>query len=149
MPETGGSRLKQAIHVARAKAGIASDVQLALRAGVSYDTLMNWYGGKTVPRGHELNKVAKATGTTVWVLQAAYEGRPPDPPPLQDAIRDLVTLAGGLLSEVQAQREEWATERGARAELEASILESLQAVRRAANQRDGPEPGPPVDAAKR
>jgi transcriptional regulator with XRE-family HTH domain len=90
LTETGGARLKQAIHVARAKAGIASDVQLAQRAHVSYDTLMNWYGGKTVPRGHELEKVASATGTSLWVLQAAYEGRAPEPPPLQDTVRDLV-----------------------------------------------------------
>jgi transcriptional regulator with XRE-family HTH domain len=90
LAETGGARLKQAVHVARAKAGITSDVQLAQRARVSYDTLMNWFGGKTVPRGHELEKVAKATGTSLWVLQAAYEGRPADPPPLHDAIRDLV-----------------------------------------------------------
>ena len=106
MTETGGARLKKAVHVARAKAGIASDVQLAQRARVSYDTLMNWFGGKTVPRGHELEKVAKATGTSLWVLQAAYEGRPPDPPPIQDAIRELVAELNSLVGELQRDRSE-------------------------------------------
>ena len=102
MAESGGARLKQAVHVARAKAGITSDTQLALRANVSYDTLMNWYGGKTVPRGHELEKVAKATGTSLWVLQAAYEGRAPDPPPLQDAVRELVGELGRQTAAINA-----------------------------------------------
>jgi transcriptional regulator with XRE-family HTH domain len=104
LAESGGARLKQAVHVARAKAGITSDTQLALRANVSYDTLMNWYGGKTVPRGHELEKVAKATGTSLWVLQAAYEGRAPEPPPLQDAIRELVGGLSALVDELQQDR---------------------------------------------
>jgi len=82
--------LKRAIHVARERAGIPSDVQLAITAGVSYDTLMNWYGGRTQPRPNELKKVADAAGTTLINLMDAYEGRDPEPPTLVDAILQLV-----------------------------------------------------------
>jgi hypothetical protein len=47
MPLSGGLALKQAIHVARARTELTSDRQLATRAGVSYDTFMNWFGDKT------------------------------------------------------------------------------------------------------
>jgi transcriptional regulator with XRE-family HTH domain len=86
----GGQALKQAIHVARARAGITSDMELSRRADVSYDTFMNWYGDKTLPRGHEIKKVADALGVPYGDLMAAYEGRDLEPPPLQDAIRELI-----------------------------------------------------------
>lgn len=86
----GGAAIKQAIHVARAKAGITSDVQLAARSGVSYDTFMNWYGDKTTPRPAEVKRVADTLGISYGDLIAAYEGRDPEPQPLQDAIRDLI-----------------------------------------------------------
>ena len=89
-PLTGGQALKQAIHVARARADITSDMQLAVRAHVSYDTFMNWFGNKTVPRPHEVKKVADVLGVPYSDLIAAWEGRDIDPPPLQDAIRELV-----------------------------------------------------------
>lgn len=85
-----GARLKQAIHVARARANILYDTDLAVRAGVHYDTLMNWFSGKTVPRGSELRKVGQVLGVAYADLMAAYEGRPAEPPPLQDAIKELV-----------------------------------------------------------
>lgn len=84
-------RLKTAIHVAREKAGVPSDMQLSHRAGVSYDTLMNWYAGRTVPRPNELKKVADAAGTSLLSLMDAYEGRDPEPPTLVDAIQALVS----------------------------------------------------------
>jgi lambda repressor-like predicted transcriptional regulator len=90
MPLTGGQALKQAIHVARARTDMTSDMQLSTRAGVSYDTFMNWFGDKTVPRPHEVKKVADTLGIRYADLMAAWEGRPIDPPPLQDAIRELV-----------------------------------------------------------
>lgn len=86
----GGPALKQAIHVARARAGITSDMQLALQSGVHYDTLMNWYGGRTVPRPAEVKRVADTLGVSYGDLLAAYEGREPEPPELHDAIRELV-----------------------------------------------------------
>lgn len=86
----GGQALKVAIHVARAKTDMASDMALALRAGVHYDTLMNWYSERTTPRPHELSKVARALDVSLNDLMAAWEGRPIEPPPLQDAIRELV-----------------------------------------------------------
>lgn len=86
----GGQALKTAIHVARARAGILSDTALSLRAGVHYDTLMNWYSGRTTPRPFELSKVAKALDVPLNDLMSAWEGRPIEPPPLQDALRELV-----------------------------------------------------------
>lgn len=86
----GGQALKQAIHVARARTDMTSDTQLSIRAGVSYDTFMNWFGDKTTPRPAEVKKVADALGIRYAELMAAWEGRPIDPPPLQDAIRELV-----------------------------------------------------------
>lgn len=88
---TPGQALKQAIHVARARTELTADTQLARKAGVHYDTLMNWYGDKTVPRPAEVKRVADALGIPYSDLMAAYEGTDPAPQPLQDAIRDLIT----------------------------------------------------------
>jgi hypothetical protein len=62
---SGGQALKQAIHVARARTDLTSDMGLARRAGVSYDTFMNWFGDKTVPRPHEVKKVADVLGRSL------------------------------------------------------------------------------------
>jgi transcriptional regulator with XRE-family HTH domain len=86
----GGKALKQAIHVARARTDITSDAQLALRSGVHYDTFMNWFGDKTVPRPHEVKKVADVLGVRYGDLLAAYEGHDPQPPELHVVIRELV-----------------------------------------------------------
>lgn len=85
-----GARLKEAIHVARIRAGITSDTQLSLRAGVHYDTLQNWYSGRTMPRAAALRMVADALGVRYSDLQDAYDGRDPEPPTLVDAIQELV-----------------------------------------------------------
>jgi transcriptional regulator with XRE-family HTH domain len=105
MPKKGSAALKQAIHVARARAGVTSDMQLALRAHVSYDTLMNWFSGRTVPRPHELKKVADSLGASYGDLMAAYEGRDPEPQPLQDAVRDLTAAVRALIVEIREERE--------------------------------------------
>lgn len=88
--EGGGKALRQAIHVARARAGMTTDTEVALAAGVSYDTLMNWYGDKTTPRPGEVRRVAIALGARFADLMAAYDGTDPEPVPLQDAIRELI-----------------------------------------------------------
>jgi len=88
--QAAGKRLQRAIHVARARANILYDTELAIKAGVSYDTLMNWYGGKTVPRGVELRRVATFLGIKYADLMAAYEGTDPEPPELTEVIRELV-----------------------------------------------------------
>lgn len=86
----GGVALKRAIHVARAEAGFTTDRQVADAAGISYDTLMNWYGDKTTPRPTEVKRVALALGARFADFMAAYEGIDPEPVPLQDAIRELI-----------------------------------------------------------
>lgn len=124
MPQSGGQALKRAIHVARAKADITSDIQLALQAQVSYDTLMNWYSDRTVPRGAELKKVAKALGMRYAELEAAYDGVDPEPPPLQDAIKELVVALRPLVEQatdgIEARLRAVETELALRAQREAA-----------------------------
>ena len=86
----GGKALKRAIHVARARTDMTSDMELARRAHVSYDTLMNWYGDKTVPRPHEVKKVGDVLGVSYSDLIAAWEGKDPEPAALVDKIDELV-----------------------------------------------------------
>jgi transcriptional regulator with XRE-family HTH domain len=105
----GGAALKRAVRVARARTEITSDMELARRASVHYDTLMNWYGGRTTPRPFEVKKVAAVLGVPYGELMAAYEGYDPEPPPLQDAVRELVGEMRALIAEsrlARAQQEE-------------------------------------------
>lgn len=98
-----GQRLRSAVHVARARAGIDSDTALAIAAGVHYDTLMNWYSGKTTPRPAEVRKVAAVLRVPLSDLMDAYDGRETEPPALQAAIRELVIE---LRADRLARREE-------------------------------------------
>lgn len=98
----GGAALKQAIHIARAKAGITSDVALSAKARVHYDTLMHWYGDKTVPRGAELKRVAEALGVGYADLLAAYEGTDAEPPELSAAIREQTAAIKELVAAIRA-----------------------------------------------
>lgn len=86
--------LKRAIRAARGQAGIESDTALALRSGVHLQTLQNWMYGKTTPRPSELHKVARLLDLRLDDLMAVYEGRDPEPKPLQDAIRELIDQLG-------------------------------------------------------
>jgi transcriptional regulator with XRE-family HTH domain len=85
-----GAGLKQAIHIARERAELTSDVQVADKSGVSYDTLMNWFGNKTTPRPHQIRKVADALGVRFSDLMDAWEGRETEPPALHAVIRELI-----------------------------------------------------------
>ena len=91
--------LKRAIRAARNRADMKSDQELALRAGVHLHTIQNWMYGKTVPRPSELAKVAQALDMSMADLMAVYEGRDPEPPSLQDAIRE---LAGAIETQAAA-----------------------------------------------
>lgn len=99
-----GQRLKRAIHVARARKGITSDAALSADSGIAYDTLYNWYSGRTTPRGHELRKLSLFLGVAFSELQAVYDGVDPEPPPLQDAVRDLVDTLRDLVLELRYTR---------------------------------------------
>lgn len=82
---------------------MTSDTQLSLRAQVHYDTLQNWYSGRTVPRPSELRKVADALGIRYADLQDAYDGRDPEPPTLVDAIEELIVeLRAGRREQAEA-----------------------------------------------
>lgn len=100
----GGQALKTAVHVHREQAGITSDRQLSARAGVHYDTLMNWYAGRTLPRPAELKKVADVLGVRLVELMDVYEGRDPAPPELVEVIGELVVELRLMLSELRAGR---------------------------------------------
>lgn len=131
---SGGQALKQAIHVARARTDMTSDMALATRAGVHYDTLMNWFGNRTVPRPHEVSKIARALNVPMADLLAAWEGRDLEPPPLQDALRDLVGEISALIAE----------SRLARAQQDEATMALLRAV--GALARSGPNwPETPAD----
>lgn len=135
--KAAGLRLKKAIHVARARANILYDTDLAVRAGVSYDTLMNWYGGKTVPRGAELRRVGHTLGVQYADLMAAFEGKEPEPPELTAVLRDQVAAINDLVEELRLQRAE-----------QAGAMEGIaRALGVAASIREGggsiPSSGPP------
>lgn len=101
-----GQRLKRAIHVARARLGLTSDVQVSSQAGVSYDTLMNWYSGRTTPRPYELRKVAVALQVAYSELWAIYEGLDPEPLPLTEAVQGLTERLEDLIAELRLTRAE-------------------------------------------
>ena len=128
MPSTSGQRLKRAIHIARARAGITSDMKLSIASGVHYDTLMNWYGDKTVPRPAEVKKVAEALGEPFANLMAAYDGREPEPLPLTDAVTGLVTEVRSLVGEMRRDRIEDEKRRAQQDEMNVTILRALGAL---------------------
>lgn len=99
-----GQRLKRAIHVARAARNIDSDVQLSFAADVSYDTFMNWFGGRTVPRPAELRKVARALEIPYADLWSAYEDIEVEPVPLSEAVRELVPELRELIAELRKRQ---------------------------------------------
>lgn len=103
-PRARGQRLRHAIHEARAAAGIDSDNQLALRANVHYDTLMNWYRGATVPRPSSVRQIADVLGVSYGDLLAAYDGREPAAVPLEQAVADLIVeIRVAVVGERQAR----------------------------------------------
>lgn len=112
--------LKRAIRSWRNRAGITSDQELALRAGVHVQTLQNWMYGKTTPRPDQVSRVAQVLNVPMADLMAIYEGRPIEPPPLQDAIRELI-------SELRASRREQ----------HESMMALLQAVQALVNSPNG------------
>jgi transcriptional regulator with XRE-family HTH domain len=138
-----GRALKQAIHVARARAGILYDTDLAVRAGVSYDTLMNWYGGRTRPRGKEMQRVASTLGVPYASLEAAYEGRDPEPQPLQDAVRDLTGAVRELVTEMREDRGRLTR----RVEDSAAAFEDVVRLLREQQPKDGGEVPPATNRA--
>jgi hypothetical protein len=104
-PTDGALRLKEAIHVGYVKAGYTSLMQVALASHVHYDTFMNWFSGQTRPRGAELQKVASTIGVPYADLEAVYEGREPEPQPLQDAVAELTAAVRELVAEIREDRE--------------------------------------------
>ena len=96
--------LKRAIRSARSEAGIRSDQELALKAGVHIQTIQNWMYGKTTPRPSELEKVAQALDMSMADLMAIYEGRDPAPPALQDVMRELTDEIHQLVVEMREDR---------------------------------------------
>lgn len=113
-----GQALRQAIHEARPKVGIDSDADLALRAGVHYDTLMNWFRGATTPRPSAVRRVADVLKVPYGDLLAAWDLREPAAIPLEQAVSDLIVEI----------RLAMVDERHARAELMRAIASSLAAA---------------------
>jgi hypothetical protein len=109
--------MKSLIHAERERVGITRDMALSVTAGVHYETLMNWYSGKTTPRPREVAKIGDVIGVPYGDLLAAYEGREPAKVPLEQAVADLIV-------EIRAAMVD---ERRARAEMMRAITASLAA----------------------
>lgn len=96
-----GDALKTAVHVARAQRGIRSDRALTELAGVRYQTLMDWYAGRTAPSTGPLSAIATTLDIPVADLWAAWERSGPgivtDPGlgRLTDAINRLAEVLEG------------------------------------------------------
>ncbi len=93
-------------------------MELAKRAHVSYDTLMNWYSGRTIPRATGVKQVAEAMGVKYVKLLDAYEGNDPEPPELKEAV-------GLLIDEI---RSSMVDERRARAQLMRAVTAAITAA---------------------
>lgn len=128
MPRSG-LILKRAIHVARAAAGIRSDVALADAAGMRYQTLMDWYADRSRPTPGPLSKIAEVLDMPVADLWAAWEGRPTRP----DDIAELVAALDRHTEAVTALVEE----------LRAALTGVEQGLRVAAMLREGEGSGLP------
>jgi hypothetical protein len=113
-----GQRLKRAIHVARSQSPYTSDMAMAIAAKVHYDTLMNWFSGRTVPRPSAIKQVADVLGIPYADLMAAYEDRAPAAVPLEQAVAELIV-------EIRASVID---ERRARADLMRTIAAALAAT---------------------
>src|SRR5512135_3755462 len=121
-----GEALKRAVHVARSQAGIGSDVELSIRAGVSYDTLHNWYSGRTTPRPFQVAKVAEALGCPLDTLMAAYEGREPGAKPVEDELRAVTDAVRALTKRLDRFLDEAAATRLAGQQPDADPLSAAE-----------------------
>lgn len=121
-----GKRFKDAVYAKAAEKSIHTDVALAREAGVSENTLRNWWQGKGLELG-TLVAVAGTIDTTVFDLLDAWQGGPtPRPPTLAEAISALATE----LAEARRERDD--------VQARLLVLESRL-----------PSPGGPADAGPR
>jgi hypothetical protein len=91
--------------------------------------------GKTTPRPSELSKVAYVLSTPLADLMAIYEGYDPQPPPLQDAIRELVAVLHPLVDQATDGVE--ARLRAVEAELESLRARRVDAAHEGRSVPDG------------
>lgn len=103
-----GARLAKVLRVAMAQAGIESWIALGLESGVSPTTVDNWIYGVTTPRAHHLAKVALRLHpyTSAGDLERAYQGLPPEEPPLIEVLRDLAPDLHELVLILRAQADQ-------------------------------------------
>jgi hypothetical protein len=136
---SGGPALKRRIHVARAEAGIPSDRELARRAEVRYQTLMDWYADRTRPTTGPLSRIATELTLPVADLWAAWEGdeasaSKPDDRALVDAIEAqtvAITAQASALSELaQAIQDARSEQRGMNEGLVAVAAEVARVIER-------------------
>lgn len=91
--------------VARARVGLHSWDQVALRADISPATIERWIYGQTRPAVKQLAKVAAVLNLSAADLEAAYEGVSPPEPPLADAVRELVPQLRALVEVLRSGAE--------------------------------------------
>jgi transcriptional regulator with XRE-family HTH domain len=101
-----GQSLKRAIHRGRIEASIRSDRALAKQAGVRYQTLMDWYAGRTRPTPATLSQIAVALQVKLGDLWAAWERLPEAAPgvgdPLVSALGDQTAAINRLVDRLDS-----------------------------------------------
>jgi hypothetical protein len=96
-----GKRLRAFTEDRMAARGIASLVELAELAPVSYDTLHAWFRGRAPTPGAG-GRVSQVLGVSYAQMLAAYEGR--DVTPTVDVMAELTDLMRELLGELRQSR---------------------------------------------
>jgi transcriptional regulator with XRE-family HTH domain len=133
-PKEAGEALKRAVHVARSQAGIGSDVEISVRSGVSYDTLHNWYSGRTTPRPFQVRKVADLLDVPLDTLMAAYEGREPGAKPVEDELREVAASVRALTKRLDRFLDEEAARRSSGPDF-AAAQQGVQALAESKSRR--------------
>lgn len=134
--KAAGERLAKVLRVAMAHAEIDTWPELGLASGVSPTTIDNWIYGVTTPRAEHLRRVAKRLHpyTSAAEMELAYQGLPPEEPPLIEVLRDLVPELREVIVLLRAQADQ-------------EVLEAVRAALRERRrgwplQNDGPSTAP-------
>ena len=113
-----GERFRRAVQAKATAAGMASDEALARAAGISANTLRNWWHGKGLELG-TLVAVADVLDESVFDLLSLWQGRTATQPSMT-----IAEAVAGLVAELHA----WRTADCVRiAQLEATVKELVRA----------------------
>lgn len=128
-----GERFKRAVYARAAPHGWTTDVAIAAAAGLTTNTLGNWWKGKAPELG-SLVGLADALDQSLWDMLNLWQGRPAEREPT--VAQAITTLADELLA--------WRTEDEVRIAAVERFVAEAGAARRAARTRSvaGASPTP-------